>query len=184
MKTSAFLSLCDGGRGDSRAEEEAFAFPTPPPSVSTASVSASSPTASSPTSPRTTSSFCHLVPEMMTEASMEASDLSDRGRARTAGGTSFKRRRFSCKVPGCNRRFTSQYTLRVHTEAHRPKARPCFPCTLGCKEQFSRQHDRLRHEVAKHGRVCEWICDECRRFFSSSRTLAIHKCKGSAKSTD
>ncbi|KAK1232898.1 hypothetical protein PQX77_003966 [Marasmius sp. AFHP31] len=27
-----------------------------------------------------------------------------------------------------------------------------FPCTMGCDERFSRQHDRFRHEVFKHGK--------------------------------
>lgn len=86
------------------------------------------------------------------------------------------RRRFPCLTPGCSRRFTSQYTLRVHMEAHKPKSRVTFPCTLGCKERFSRQHDRLRHEVAKHGKICEHLCDECGRFFSTKKTLGNHKC--------
>ncbi|RDB24079.1 Transcriptional regulator prz1 [Hypsizygus marmoreus] len=87
-----------------------------------------------------------------------------------------QRRRFPCLVLGCARRFTSQYTLKVHMEAHKPKPRVSFPCTLGCPERFSRQHDRLRHEVAKHGKVCEFSCDECGRFFSSSKTLGNHRC--------
>jgi hypothetical protein len=86
------------------------------------------------------------------------------------------RRRFPCVVIGCERRFTSQYTLKVHLEAHKPKPRSSFPCTLGCNERFSRQHDRLRHEVAKHGKVCEFLCDDCGRFFSTKKTLGNHKC--------
>ncbi|KAF9039369.1 hypothetical protein BJ165DRAFT_1497768 [Panaeolus papilionaceus] len=87
-----------------------------------------------------------------------------------------QRRRFPCLILGCERRFTSQYTLKVHMEAHKPKPRSSFPCTLGCSERFSRQHDRLRHEVAKHGKICEFLCDECGRFFSSKKTLGNHKC--------
>jgi hypothetical protein len=87
-----------------------------------------------------------------------------------------QRRRFSCLIPGCIRRFTSQYTLKVHMDAHKPKPRTSFPCTLGCSETFSRQHDRLRHEVAKHGKVCDWLCHDCGRFFSSKKTLGNHKC--------
>ena len=86
------------------------------------------------------------------------------------------RRRFPCLIIGCERRFTSQYTLKVHMEAHKPKPRSSFPCTLGCAEKFSRQHDRLRHEVAKHGKVCEFSCDDCGRFFSTRKTLGNHKC--------
>ncbi|KDR66166.1 hypothetical protein GALMADRAFT_259627 [Galerina marginata CBS 339.88] len=87
-----------------------------------------------------------------------------------------QRRRFPCVIIGCERRFTSQYTLKVHMEAHKPKPRSSFPCTLGCSERFSRQHDRLRHEVAKHGKICEFSCDECGRFFSTKKTLGNHKC--------
>ncbi|KAF8346462.1 hypothetical protein F5887DRAFT_111298 [Amanita rubescens] len=86
------------------------------------------------------------------------------------------RRRFPCLIEGCARRFTSQYTLRVHMEAHKPKAKPSFPCQLGCSERFSRQHDRLRHEVSKHGKICEFLCEDCGRFFSSRKTLGNHKC--------
>lgn len=86
------------------------------------------------------------------------------------------RRKFLCLLPGCERRFTSQYTLKVHMEAHKPKPKVSYPCTHGCSERFSRQHDRLRHEVAKHGKVCEFSCEACGRFFSSSKTLGNHKC--------
>lgn len=92
----------------------------------------------------------------------------------SSGQTS--RRRFPCLLPDCGRRFTSQYTLKVHMEAHKPKPRVSFPCTLGCSERFSRQHDRLRHEVAKHNKVCEFLCNECGRFFSTQKTLGNHKC--------
>jgi hypothetical protein len=93
------------------------------------------------------------------------------------------RRRFPCLILGCSRRFTSQYTLKVHMEAHKPKPRVSFPCTEGCSERFSRQHDRLRHEVAKHGKVCEFSCDECGRFFSTKKTLGNHKCPVAQGST-
>ncbi|KAJ7622296.1 hypothetical protein FB45DRAFT_927455 [Roridomyces roridus] len=55
-----------------------------------------------------------------------------------------------------------------------PKAK--FRCTLGCSLDFSRKHDRLRHEVAQHGRTCEWECEQCGRFFSSEGTLKKHRC--------
>ena len=86
------------------------------------------------------------------------------------------RRRFRCLHPQCTRRFTSQYTLKVHMDAHRAKPRVPLPCTLGCSERFSRRHDRLRHEVSQHGKVCEFVCDDCGRFFSSAKTLGNHKC--------
>ncbi|KAK0478704.1 hypothetical protein IW261DRAFT_181157 [Armillaria novae-zelandiae] len=86
------------------------------------------------------------------------------------------RRRHPCLIPGCQRRFTSQYTLKVHMQAHKPKPRVSFVCTLGCGERFSRQHDRLRHEVAKHNKICEFSCEACGRFFSMAKTLGNHKC--------
>lgn len=115
-----------------------------------------------PRSPRNLDAF-HMVSHGSREPSPSTSD-------------SDPKRRFPCLILGCARRFTSQYTLKVHMEAHKPKPRVSFPCTQGCSERFSRQHDRLRHEVAKHGRVCEFLCDECGRFFSSKKTLGNHKC--------
>lgn len=86
------------------------------------------------------------------------------------------RRPYPCLDSSCTRRFTGQYTLRVHMATHKPKPRSAFLCTLGCLEKFSRQHDRLRHEVAKHGKICEFTCKECGRFFSTQKTLGKHKC--------
>ncbi|KAH9933803.1 uncharacterized protein B0H18DRAFT_951784 [Fomitopsis serialis] len=88
-----------------------------------------------------------------------------------------RKRTYSC--PKCPRRFTSEYTLKVHLRAHTPKQTKAIPCMMGCQEHFSRQHDRLRHEVTKHGRVCEWVCEQCRKFFSSKRTLSNHNCRTS-----
>ncbi|KAI5889568.1 uncharacterized protein SCHCODRAFT_02703923 [Schizophyllum commune H4-8] len=51
-----------------------------------------------------------------------------------------------------------------------------FPCTMGCGEEFSRQHDRFRHEVLKHERSCRWVCDTCHRFFGSQKNLERHVC--------
>ncbi|KAJ7705028.1 hypothetical protein B0H17DRAFT_1039118 [Mycena rosella] len=83
---------------------------------------------------------------------------------------------YRCPEPGCQRSFKSQYTLSKHTQAHRPKTQSPFPCTMGCALEFSRKHDRLRHEVTQHGRVCA-KCGACRGFFSSEVTLNKHKCK-------
>ena len=106
----------------------------------------------------------------------EVGDLMSRRESSPSTNESDQKRRFPCLILGCARRFTSQYTLKVHMEAHKPKPRVSFPCTHGCSERFSRQHDRLRHEVAKHGRICEFLCDDCGRFFSSKKTLGNHKC--------
>lgn len=72
----------------------------------------------------------------------------------------------------------------VHMTTHQPKVKTSLPCTMpGCQEMFSRQHDRLRHEVSQHGKSCEWSCSVCRRFFSSERMLQIHKCQGQASNS-
>jgi hypothetical protein len=85
-------------------------------------------------------------------------------------------RRVRCLETGCNRCFTNEYTLKLHMRSHKAKPRVRLPCTSGCSECFSRSHDRLRHEVTQHGKVCEFVCDDCRRFFSSKNTLENHKC--------
>ncbi|KAK7042014.1 hypothetical protein R3P38DRAFT_303535 [Favolaschia claudopus] len=82
-----------------------------------------------------------------------------------------------CPKPGCMRRFSSNYTLSKHLVSHEPKPQKSFPCTMGCALHFSRKHDRLRHEVTQHGRLCEWECRTCLGFFSSEATLKKHKCK-------
>ncbi|KAK7027351.1 hypothetical protein VNI00_015314 [Paramarasmius palmivorus] len=41
------------------------------------------------------------------------------------------RRRFPCLLPGCERRFTSRYTLKVHMEAHKPKPEGFLPLHSG-----------------------------------------------------
>lgn len=87
-------------------------------------------------------------------------------------------RRVACLHPGCDRRFVSLHTQRTHMRTHETKSRQYFRCTMGCSEVFSRQHDRMRHEVTKHGRECKWSCDQCRKFFSFERTLKNHKCSG------
>lgn len=112
------------------------------------------------------------VPTATTDGSMSR----EQSPAQSENDSSDTRRKYPCLIEGCARRFTSQYTLRVHVEAHKPKPKQSFPCQLGCSERFSRQHDRLRHEVSKHGKICEFLCDDCGRFFSSRKTLGNHKC--------
>ncbi|EIM88902.1 uncharacterized protein STEHIDRAFT_138053 [Stereum hirsutum FP-91666 SS1] len=86
-------------------------------------------------------------------------------------------RPFPCLEPGCTLRFTRKYTRKVHMETHTraKQQRKSFVCGVaGCGECFSRKHDRLRHEVGKHGQECEWTCRQCGRFFSSQTTLERH----------
>ncbi|TRM57251.1 hypothetical protein BD626DRAFT_635002 [Schizophyllum amplum] len=70
---------------------------------------------------------------------------------------------------------------RKHTgTSSRPRI---FECQMGCDEDFSRQHDRFRHEVSKHGRSCEWVCDTCHKFFSSRKNLQKHLCNKKSRWT-
>ncbi|KAF8634331.1 hypothetical protein AX15_000989 [Amanita polypyramis BW_CC] len=125
---------------------------------------------SSPLAPGTSTDYLDVPTRMDGSTSREHSP------AKSDNDPGDARRRLPCLMEGCSRRFTNQYTLRVHMDAHKPKPKQTFPCTLGCSEKFSRQHDRLRHEVSKHGKVCEFLCDACGRFFSSRKTLGNHKC--------
>jgi hypothetical protein len=123
--------------------------------------------------------FCNFVPEMLAHNSSDTDEDHDSEYSQTQnspGRQGAKRRRYPCNFAGCARRFTSRYTLRIHQEAHRPKEKALFRCSAGCTESFSRQHDRLRHEVSKHGKISDWVCRRCQRFFSSSRTLDRHRC--------
>lgn len=142
-----------------------------PTTSSWASIHPGSPAATSATS-------CSPSPSHSSLDAADAKSATSRDSSPTQSESDphHQRRRFPCLILGCARRFTSQYTLKVHMEAHKPKPRVSFPCTLGCSERFSRQHDRLRHEVAKHGKVCEFSCEDCGRFFSTKKTLGNHKC--------
>ncbi|TFK67327.1 hypothetical protein BDN72DRAFT_843271 [Pluteus cervinus] len=85
-------------------------------------------------------------------------------------------RPYRCLMPDCDRWFKRDYTRKVHMLTHRrTKERKPFGCSVtGCPERFSRKHDRLRHEVGRHGLGSEWRCDPCNRFFSSKATLERH----------
>lgn len=87
-----------------------------------------------------------------------------------------------CSHAGCERDFTSAYTLSRHTQAHLGKSNQrSFPCTIGCAITFSRKHDLFRHEVAQHGKVCDAQCPKCFSPYSSDATLLKHKCKARAR---
>ncbi|KZT25279.1 hypothetical protein NEOLEDRAFT_1134101 [Neolentinus lepideus HHB14362 ss-1] len=90
--------------------------------------------------------------------------------------------RILCNYEGCNRSFKNEYTYSVHASAHIRKKKKRFECTH-CSETFSRWHDMMRHEVSQHGKVPDWTCSGCRRFFSSEMTLKNHKCPAGHKVT-
>lgn len=132
-------------------------------------------------SPRSAGSSSSSSPHLSTSEVLEGS--SDSGHdsmlhdpSSSTGGID-DRRRHPCPYVDCNRRFTNRYTLKVHMAAHTARPRDPLPCSFpDCAEQFSRRHDRLRHEVTQHGKVSEWICNDCGRFFNSRQTLSNHKC--------
>ncbi|KAJ6491506.1 hypothetical protein DFH09DRAFT_1291064 [Mycena vulgaris] len=141
--------------------------PAPAPDTPNASTSASvSPSASSPSSTHT---------NFITAAS-PVPELPTAGENRS--GKTGRRAQYPCLHPTCERVLTSPYTRQVHMGTHRTKVRKAFPCTLGCGEAFTRQHDRQRHEVALHGKKCKHVCARCRRFFSSAKMLDRHVCRG------
>ncbi|KAJ7510812.1 hypothetical protein B0H11DRAFT_2215552 [Mycena galericulata] len=120
----------------------------------------------------------------MAEASLESSGSASP--AAPVSGTPLPRLPSSrpdlcCPAPSCGRSFTSKYTLSKHTQTHLRKTHPSFTCSMGCNLEFSRRHDRLRHEVKQHARVCEWECKACLGFFSSKMTLKKHKCRARGK---
>ncbi|KAJ7122954.1 hypothetical protein C8R44DRAFT_670778 [Mycena epipterygia] len=86
-------------------------------------------------------------------------------------------RPFKCLHADCPLWFKRVYTRRVHMNTHlagSAKDRK-FPCTFdGCCMQFSRKHDRLRHEVGNHGMGTQWTCTPCNKYFSSQTTLERH----------
>ncbi|KAI4294428.1 hypothetical protein K525DRAFT_290829 [Schizophyllum commune Loenen D] len=93
---------------------------------------------------------------------------------------------YACPIPSCTKRCKTQHTLSVHLRAHsKPKTRPEFPCSVpGCHLHFSRRHDRLRHEVAKHNKTTDvHRCRECGHVFSFKKTLGNHRCSAAAGKT-
>ncbi|PFH51628.1 hypothetical protein AMATHDRAFT_2904 [Amanita thiersii Skay4041] len=85
-------------------------------------------------------------------------------------------RPYPCLMANCDRWFKRDYTRRVHMLTHlRVRERQPFACTVpDCYERFSRKHDRLRHEVGRHGVEGQWKCSSCNRFFSSNVTMERH----------
>ncbi|THU85196.1 hypothetical protein K435DRAFT_806090 [Dendrothele bispora CBS 962.96] len=90
-------------------------------------------------------------------------------------------RRLPCLNSTCEKKFMSEHTRQQHMKTHQRKQRPYLPCTMGCNENFSRQHDRFRHEVKKHGFQSEWTCDKCQKFFSSEKSFKSHSCLPTAR---
>ncbi|KZP00974.1 hypothetical protein CALVIDRAFT_552623 [Calocera viscosa TUFC12733] len=92
-------------------------------------------------------------------------------------------KRLPCLHPGCDRTFKREYTRAVHMTTHQPREKQRFKCQIApCQEEFSRRHDRFRHEVHIHGVESEWKCNNCSKFFAKEITLLKHAC--SAKKGD
>jgi len=125
---------------------------------------------------------CQLPSPVPTEPAVSAgtntraSNTSTVHHEEELAGRRRRARRFACLEPTCSRKFASKYTLGLHMSTHQPGRNIRYACQMGCTETFSRQHDRLRHEVSQHGRVSEWTCVWCRHVFSSQSTHDKHKC--------
>ncbi|EJU01218.1 hypothetical protein DACRYDRAFT_22956 [Dacryopinax primogenitus] len=86
-------------------------------------------------------------------------------------------KRLPCLHPGCDRTFKREYTRAVHMTTHQPREKQRFKCQIApCQEEFSRRHDRFRHEVHIHGVESEWKCHSCGKFFAKEITLVKHAC--------
>lgn len=86
-------------------------------------------------------------------------------------------RPFKCLHAACPLWFKRLYTRRVHMATHLPGAGRDrrFACSApACGMQFSRKHDKLRHEVGNHGMGTQWACAPCNKFFSTQSTLERH----------
>jgi hypothetical protein len=82
-------------------------------------------------------------------------------------------RRYGCLNSDCDRRFISEYTRKVHMDGvHNPKPRKMLACSMGCGELFGRRHDRLRHEVAQHGKVNPFLGILSRNWLTRDRRLS------------
>ena len=98
-------------------------------------------------------------------------------------GTKDNRVQYPCLHQGCNRVLMSMYTRQVHMSTHKAKPRKSFKCTMGCNVQFTRQHDRQRHEVAQHGKKFKHVCQRCSRMFAGQKKLDSHTCHGRRQGT-
>ncbi|KAJ7112774.1 hypothetical protein C8R43DRAFT_961769 [Mycena crocata] len=95
------------------------------------------------------------TPSSSANAGTPVSSRSSPSRSSTPQRSSGSRRDLRCPHPTCDLYFATSYKLAKHMTTHEPKSPKQFPCTRGCALEFSRKHDRLRHEVAQHGRaVC------------------------------
>ncbi|KAJ6481291.1 hypothetical protein C8R47DRAFT_595121 [Mycena vitilis] len=83
--------------------------------------------------------------------------------------------RVPCLRADCDRHFKNDYTRSLHMKSHNVKHPRLFPCRW-CSLVLSRDHDRMRHEVAKHNIKPQYRCTLCRKSFSREKNLAKHRC--------
>ncbi|KAJ7621030.1 hypothetical protein FB45DRAFT_870793 [Roridomyces roridus] len=153
-------------------------IPSPHPSFSNSPAPQYPSPAGSP--PPTTTTFITTAPPTPPPSDSDSFTNED-SIMRISPGASHRpgrRAQYPCEHPQCDRVLTSPYTRQVHMRTHRAKVRKAFICTLGCGEAFTRQHDRQRHEVSLHGKKCKDVCQRCKRFFSSTKMLDRHVCRG------
>lgn len=140
-----------------------FGLPSTSPSYSTTAMNGSSHNGAIPT------------PQLGSSSQLYPVDLSIPGEPKLQPSQS-ESRLLPCPHPGCKRQFKNTSTLTGHLKTHAGKGAR-FPCSFPpCTEKFSRRHDQLRHEVYKHGKRCEWVCNKCNSFFSYERSLEKHTC--------
>ncbi|XP_021959296.1 zinc finger protein 62 [Folsomia candida] len=82
-----------------------------------------------------------------------------------------ERKFYSCKIPGCEKVFKHEGTLKVHSKLHHEGIG--FPCTI-CGKKFAKRSALPRHE-ATHVRRKELICTKCGKKLSTEKILEKHE---------
>jgi hypothetical protein len=118
------------------------------------------------------------------------SSLSDSGASDDEdvnGASSSPTNTFPCMDPSCKKTFKrvharNNHVKRRHSLLRNPSSGPIVPSTqvvhrctvVECGEQFTRRHDRMRHEWSQHGIRSDFSCSHCHRLFSSQNRLDRH----------
>ncbi|KAF8146515.1 hypothetical protein K438DRAFT_1447995, partial [Mycena galopus ATCC 62051] len=127
-------------------------------------------TSSSSCSSPSNTTFIHSGPPESPLSEPDATQPAESGKIGCA--------QYPCLHPTCDRVLTSLHTRETHMRTHNAKVPKVLLCTLGCSKTFTREHDRQRHEVTLHGKKHNHICTRCKRFFSNTKRLNRHVCRG------
>ena len=85
----------------------------------------------------------------------------------------YKRKPYSCTFPGCNAVFSNDYNQRAHLKLH-TTINPNRICKI-CGELTANKRSLASHMRKAHDQPCEFLCNICKRQFSTLAALVIHK---------